>query len=324
MAGFLLRRIGQSALVLAIMSFVIYGLIGLMPGDPIDLMLSANPRLTAADAEALRAVYGLDKPLLSRYLAWAEAALRLDFGYSRLQQRPVLEVLAGALGQTAWLMISSFVLGTVVALTLALAAAHAPGSRLDRIVGMVAFAGLSVPTFWLALMLILVFAVTLGWLPAGGVADASAIHDAGFWDAAWANLRYLILPIATLAIYQMGGLTRYARAALLETIAQDYVRTARAKGATERRILLTHILPNAAVPIVTVLALDFGGLFSGALVTEIMFAQTGMGRMIYDAIQGNDFNLALVGLLFATAVTLAANLVADVAYAAIDPRIALE
>jgi peptide/nickel transport system permease protein len=311
---FILLRLLQTAAVLAVMSFVIYALIGLMPGDPIDVMITSNPHLTAADAVRLKALYGLDRPLIERYWAWAQAALGGDFGYSRLYVRPALAVLAPRLGNTALLMGASFVLALGLALTLGIAAARRPGSSIDRAVNLMAFSFISVPSFWLALMLILVFAVALGVLPAGGIAT---VGDGGWADRA----RHLVLPVATLALASTGGHLRYVRAAMIETLRQDYIRTARAKGAGELRILLGHALRNALIPVITVVALSFGSLFSGALVTETMFAYPGMGKLIYDAVMGNDFNLALAGLLLATAMTLLANLAADIAYAAADPRI---
>jgi peptide/nickel transport system permease protein len=311
---FIAVRLLQMAAVLAVMSFVIYALIGLMPGDPIDAMIAANPHLTTADAARLKALYGLDRPLMERYLAWARAALMGDFGYSRLYVKPALEVLLPRLANTALLMGASLVLALATALALGIAAARRPGSWLDFIVNLGAIGFISVPSFWLALMLILVFAVTLGWLPAGGIAT---VGDGGLIDRA----RHLALPVATLSLASLGGHLRYVRAAMIETLNQDYVRTARAKGASELRVLLGHALRNALIPVITVVALSFGALFSGALVTETMFAYPGMGKLIYDAVMGNDFNLALAGLLLATAMTLLANLAADIAYAAADPRI---
>lgn len=172
------------------------------------------------------------------------------------------------------------------------------------------------PPFWLALLLMLLFAVTLGWLPASGVAT---VGDGSLADRA----RHLVLPVATLTIASLAGYTRFLRAALIEAMRQDYIRTARAKGNSERRVLLRHALRNALNPVVTVVALSFGSLFSGALITETMFAYPGMGKLIYDAVMGNDYNLALAGLLFATLVTLLSNLAADIAYAGLDPRISL-
>jgi len=165
-------------------------------------------------------------------------------------------------------------------------------------------------------MLILVFAAALGWFPAGGIAT---IGDGSVID----RLQHLVLPVATLTLASMGAHLRYIRASMIETLRQDYIRTARAKGASEFRVLAFHALRNALIPVVTVLALSFGSLFSGALITETMFAYPGMGKLIFDAIQGNDFNLALAGLMLATLMVLLGNLAADVAYAAIDPRISL-
>lgn len=314
MARFLLHRLWQSLLVLAIMSFVIYGLMGLMPGDPIDLMISSNPHVTSEDAARLRALYGLDKPIVERYGNWLQAAFSGDLGYSRAYARPVPEVLAPALVNTLWLLGSALVLSILIALPVGILAAARPYSRFDYAVNLLAFAGISVPVFWLGLLLIMVFAVMLGVLPAGGT---GAIGDAGLWE----RLRYLILPVATLTMASVGGHTRYVRSAMIEVLRQDYIRMARAKGVGRRRVLFRHALRNALIPVVTVLALDLGFLFSGALVTETIFAYPGMGKMIFDAIMGNDFNLALVALLFATGLTLAGNLLADLAYAWLDPRI---
>ncbi len=308
-------RIFQSVLVLAVMSFVIYALIGLMPGDPIDLMISANPKITSADAERLRALQGLDLPIWTRYLNWLTAALSGDLGYSRLFSRPVPDVLWPAFGNTVILMGLAFVLAVFIGLPLGIIAATRPYSRTDYAVNLFAFAGISIPAFWLGLLLIIVFSVLLGWLPAGGTGALAS----GFWEKA----RYLVLPVMTLVIAGAGGQTRYTRAAMIETLRQDYIRTARAKGLSEGRVVLVHALRNAMIPVVTIMALDFGALFSGALITETIFAYPGMGKLIFDSIMGNDFNLALVALLFATGVTITGNIMADMAYLWLDPRISL-
>ena len=314
MTRYILRRLAESLIVLAVMSFVIYGLIGLMPGDPIDLMLGADPHLTPADVARLKALMGIDQPLMKRYLAWAAAALHGDFGYSRLYVQPAVTAILAPLARTALLMGLSFLATLAVALPLGIVAARRPRSRLDHAINLAAFASISLPSFWIGLMLILVFAASLGWLPAGGLENAGG---GGVLDRA----RHLVLPVTTLTIVGFGTFARYMRAGLMEVMGQDYIRTARAKGAGERRVMLGHALRNAISPVVTMIALSFGALFSGALVTETLFAYPGMGKLIYDAILGNDFNLALAALLFATLMTLLANLAADIAYAAIDPRI---
>ncbi len=314
MSRYLLDRLVQSVIVLLVMSFVIYVLMGLMPGDPIDLMIGADPKLTSADAERLRQLHGLDRPVVERYWNWLTAALGGDLGYSRLHARPVLQVLWPALGNTVTLLGVSFLLSLAIGLPAGMAAAVRPYSRTDYAVNLLAFAGISIPAFWLALLLIMVFAVILGVLPAGGV---ETVGGGGFWD----GLRYLVLPAANLTIASIGGHTRYMRASMIETLRQDYIRTARAKGLGGRRVVLKHALRNALIPVATIVALDFGYLFSGALITETIFAYPGMGKLIFDSIMGNDYNLALVALMFATAITLAGNLLADLAYAWLDPRI---
>jgi peptide/nickel transport system permease protein len=307
-------RLVEIAALLLLLSFVIYGLIGLMPGDPIDLMRSADPRISAADVARLKAVYGLDRPLVDRYFAWLVQALQGELGYSRLFAAPVWTALLPRLGNSLLLMGASFVLALGLALVLGTAAARRPLSRLDNAINLFCFAGVSIPTFWLALVLILVFAAGLGWLPASGIATAGA-GDVGD------RLRHLALPVATLTLASVGGYTRYVRAAMREALAQDHIRTARAKGASEARVVWHHAMRTALVPMTTILALSFGGLVSGALVTETMFAYPGMGKLIFDAVMGNDYNLALAALLLAAVTTMLANLAADLAYAWLDPRV---
>jgi peptide/nickel transport system permease protein len=311
---FLLQRLAETLLVLLVMSFVIYGLIGLMPGDPIDLMLTADPKLTPADVARLKALQGLDQPLIDRYLAWLAAALQGDFGYSRLQALPVWQVIMPRLGNTVLLMGLSLAIALAIAVPAGVWAAARPGSLADGAINLLAFAGLSVPLFWLAILLIILFAVILRVLPASGTATVGA-------DGLADRATYLVLPVLTLTIVTVGTQLRYIRAAMIEVLRQDFIRTARAKGVARGRLLYGHALRNAMIPFITILALDFGTLFSGALITEQMFAYLGMGKTIFDAIMGNDYNLALVSLLLGTAVVLLSNLLADLAYVWVDPRI---
>lgn len=313
MIRFLATRLLQCLIVLAVMSFLIYGLIGLMPGDPIDLMLSANPDFTSADAARLKALYGLDQPLLKRYGNWLSDAVGGDFGYSRLYSQPVLEVIGPRLANTALLVGISLALSLLIAVPLGIAAATRPYSAIDYLVNLSCFAGISAPPFWLALMAIMLFSVTLGWFPAGGQAPPGA--------GAWESLQHAILPIGVLTLASVGSFTRFMRASMLQTLRQDFIRTASAKGLSRTRVVYGHALRNALLPLVTVIALSFGTLFSGALITETMFAWLGMGKTIYDAILGNDYNLALVGLLMATGMTLLGNVLADISYVALDPRL---
>lgn len=315
MSGYLARRALQAIAVLVAMSLLVHVLLALMPGDPVDLMASGDPRMTAADLQRLRELHGVDRPVLERYAAWATAALQGDFGWSRSFRRPVLEVIAPRLGNTVLLMGSALALALAIGLPLGIWAAAREGSVVDRVVNLACFASAATPTFWLALLLMMLFAVRLGWLPAGGLPPAGS-GLAG-------SLRHMALPVATLALAEAGVYARHLRAAMIEALAENHVRTARAKGASRMRVLLVHALRNAMVPVATVAALGFGGLFSGALVTETMFAWPGMGKLIYDSILGSDYNVALVALLFATLLTLLGSLLADLACATLDPRISL-
>ena len=318
MTRFILSRAFQSVIVIFIMSFVIYGLMGLMPGDPIDLMVTSDPKITAEDAARLRQLYGLDTPITERYWHWLVGALAGDFGHSRMFARPVFDVIWPALGNTATLLGLSFALALLIALPLGTIAAVRPYSRLDYGINLFLFAGISVPPFWLALLLITLFAVIFGILPAGGTAQAAGAS--GLWE----HTKYLILPITSLTIASIGGHARYMRASMIETLRQDFIRTARAKGLSTSAVVTRHALRNALIPVVTIIALDFGYLFSGALVTETIFAYPGMGKLIFDSIMGNDYNLALITLLFATALTLLGNFLADIAYTWLDPRLSFE
>jgi peptide/nickel transport system permease protein len=316
LTAYLARRVAEIAAVTLLVSLAVYGLVGLMPGDPIDLMVSADPGLTAADAARLKALQGLDRPLLERWLRWLGGALAGDLGYSRLYSVPVADVLLPRLGSTLALMGSAFAVALLLALPAGIWAAARPGGLADGVIGAATFAGVSVPTFWLALLLILLFAVELRWLPASGQPDPGA--------APAQALRHLVLPVATLALAEAAVLTRFVRAAMLDTLAEPFVRTARAAGAGPARVVLRHALRHAMLPVVTLIALNAGALFSGALVVETVFARLGMGRLIYDAVLGSDYNLALAGLMLATVVTLLCNLAADLAYTRLDPRVSFE
>ena len=303
-------RLVQIAVTLVAVSAATWLAMGLMPGDPLDLAMLSDPALSAADIERLRAVHGLDRPLFERYLAWAAAVLRGKFGFSRLYAVPAAEVLWPALRSTLVLLGLSLALALVVGVGLGVLAAVRP--RLAPAAEALALLAQSTPTFWLGVLLIIVFAVWLGWLPAGGVAEEPGLLPA---------LRFLALPVATLAVFNLAAYLRHSLVAMKAELAQPWIRTARMKGLPERAVIWRHAFPNAAIPIVTILALDAGALVSGALVTETIFARPGMGKLIYDSIMGNDYNLALLALLLAALVTMLATLAADLAQRAIDPRV---
>ena len=310
MIRLLAGRLVQIAITLALLSLAMFLLIGLMPGDPIDLALAGDPRLTAEDAARLRALHGLDQPLFTRYLAWAAALLQGEFGYSRLFAQPVAQIIGPALVSTLVLLGAAVAVSALVGLSLGALAAMRP--RFAPLADAIAILGQSAPSFWLGILLIIVFAVTLGWLPAGGSAES------GGWEA----LRFLVLPVATLAMANLAAYARHSAAELTQVLHAPWITAARARGVGEMRLLLRHAAPNAAVPVLQVAALDAGSLVGGALITETLFARPGMGKLIYDAVMGNDTNLALVALLLVALVTMLATLAADLGQRALDPRLA--
>jgi peptide/nickel transport system permease protein len=303
-----LARLPQIVITLALLSLAAWLAIGLMPGDPASLALMSDPRLTPEDVARLRALHGLDQPLMQRYLAWALGLARGEFGYSRLFAQPATAVLWPALRST--LVLVGLAVGLAALAGVALGALAAARPRAGRLVDALALLAQATPSFWLGILLIILFAVQLGWLPAGGLPGEGQ-----------SALSFLILPVATIAFGQMAAYARHSAAALGEALRQPWARSARARGASERQVMWRHALPNAGVPLLTLLALDAGSLVSGALVTETVFARPGMGKLLFDAVMGNDYNLALLALLLVALVTMLATLAADMAQHWLDPRL---
>lgn len=298
-------RISTSIATVLAVSFLVFILMGLMPGDPVDLLAAGNPTMTAADTAALRERYGLDRPIIARYGSWLNAAMTGELGYSRLFGLPVLDVIFPRLLNSLILLGSALLLTLSVAIPTTVLAAAKPNGWLNRILSFTALAGMSLPAFWLGLLLIGLFAVTLGWLPA--TADLSQPLS-------------LILPIITLSLGMLAGYVRHLQTAMREALAAEHIRTARAKGCSMSRVLWRHAFPLAATPLVTLILLDIGVLLGGALTVETVFAFPGMGKLLFDAVMGNDFNLALCGFFILTVCVVVANLCADALYGWIDPR----
>lgn len=306
-------KIAGVSLSLLVMSFAVFIMMGLMPGDPVDLLIAGNPKMTPEDAARLRELYGLDRPLLERYGSWLFSALQGDLGYSRLFGLPVTEVLWPKFLNTGMLLGLSLALSLSIALPLGVLAAARQGTVADRAVNFFCLAGVSLPSFWTGLLLISLFAVTLGWLP------ASTRFSEGDFSG---NLEALVLPVLTLAIGNIAVYARHTRSGVAAALAMDHIRTARAKGCGGPRVLWRHAFPFACLPLVTLVMLDLGLLFGGALTVETVFGFPGMGKLMFDAVMGNDFNLALSGFLLLTAFVLLANALADALYGRLDPRVA--
>lgn len=319
MTAYILRRLLQTALVILLLSYFCYLLMTLMPGDPVDEMIMANPEITSEDIDRLRALHGLDQPVWVRYWNWASTIASGDLGYSRTYRVPVTEILGPRLVNTFILAGSALLLALLLAIPLGVWAALRKNSSADYIINLFAFAGISVPSFWIAIVLILAFAVYIPVFPAGGT--GSIALDMTPWESFVDRLKYLVLPVLSLSFLSIGTYVRYTRAAMLEAMSHDYIRTARAKGLAWPRIYLMHGFRNALIPLITITALSFSTLFSGAIITETVFAYQGVGQLVFESIQSNDFNVAMVAFMISVSMVLLMNLIADLLYGVADPRI---
>lgn len=297
-----LRRLALTVPTMLAAATLVFALLHLVPGDPVDVMLGESAQ--AADREALRTSLGLDRPLAVQYATFLRGLATADLGRSLVHGTPVTRLLADRLPATAELTFAALAAAVALAFPLGLAAAARPGTWVDRSSVALALLGVSVPSFWLGPMLIIVFAVDLRWLPVSG-------------RGTWAHL---VLPACTLGFGMAAILTRMTRASVLECLGEDYVRTARAKGVSRRRIVAHHALRNALAPVVTILGLQFGALLAGTVITETIFAWPGLGRLLVDAINQRDYPVVQGCILAIAAGFVVANALADVVNAWLDPR----
>jgi peptide/nickel transport system permease protein len=320
MTTYILRRLIQTVIMLVVLSYVCYTLMTLMPGDPVELMIQSNPKITSADIQRLRSLYGLDQPSYVRYANWIKTLASGDLGYSRTYRIPVSEMMGPRLLNTFILSFASIVLSLLISIPLGVFTALRPNTKWDYFINFFAFAGISVPSFWLGIVLILVFSVYFGWFPAGGTTTAG-FDDAGFAATIMDRLKYLVLPTISLAYMEMGTFLRFTRSAMMEAMRGDYIRTAKAKGLARSATVWLHGFRNALLSLITIVTLSFSGVFSGALITETVFSYQGVGKLVYDATIGNDFNVAMVSFMISVAMVLLFNLLADILYGFADPRI---
>ncbi|MBI3521555.1 MAG: ABC transporter permease [Chloroflexi bacterium] len=314
MSRYIVRRLVQALPLLLAISVVSFAILKVTPGGPL-AAYEGNPNFTDDDRIRLEHAFGLDRPLPIQYLSWFSGFLTGDWGYSFASHQPVLSLIFERLPATLYLMGTVFLVVLLLAIPIGVLTALKQYSAFDHVVTGATFTFLSTPTFWLGLLLIIVFGLDLRWLPLGGIATSGAPFDVGD------RLRHLILPVATIALVQLGSHVRFLRASMLETIGQDFLRTARAKGLGERVVVLRHALKNAAIPLVTIVALDVPELFVGALVTEQIFGWPGMGRLFWDAATRSDYPVLQGILAVSSTLIVFANLTADVLYGYLDPRI---
>lgn len=327
MGKYILRRLGISVLILLIVTFLIYLLMRLLPASYVETMamqLSQAPGAKPYEqwVQQLNAQYGLDVGLLQGYFVQLKNLLTFNFGDSWKFAMPVTEKFSQVIGVSFAMGLIALVLELVIAIPLGILAATRQYSRTDYAITAVALLGISLPAFFFATLLKLVFSVKLGWFDLYGLVGRD-FQNLSPWGQFWDMARHLVLPVVTLVVISIGSLMRYTRANMLEVLGADYIRTARAKGVSEGRVVYHHAFRNTLIPLVTIVGGSLPGLFAGALITETLFAIPGIGYTSYQAMVAGDIPFSLFYLTFLAALTLLGNLISDIAYALVDPRVRL-
>ena len=317
MGQYVIKRLLQMIPLLVGISIVIFLIIQAAPGGP-EAMLYETGRFISPDVvDAYRQRLGVDKPIHVQYYRWITAALKGDLGLSFSTTRPVADMIVERLPSTLELMVVSFLLAACIAIPLGIFSALYKYSFFDLLGTGLSFLGIAMPVFWFGLMLQLLFSVKLGWLP---VAGTETVGNTSFWD----HIKHIIMPAFVLSIHYIANWSRYMRSSLLGVVQQNYIVTARAKGLTERKVILRHALKNALIPVVSIMALNLANLFSGAVITETIFAWPGIGRLFIQAMTARDYSLLMGILMMGSFMVVFFNLIADLVYGWLDPRISYE
>ncbi len=302
-------------------TIISFGVMHLAPGSPIDLATDLNPKATAEVKERMRTLYGLDKPLYVQYWNWSSRLARFDFGTSFSQDgRKVSDKILERMPITIFINVVSLLLIVVVAVPIGVMSATSQNSLFDKVMTVLVFMGFAVPSFWLALLLMILFGVHLGWLPISGLKSLNYEYLPPLAQV-WDRISHLILPIFISASGGIAGYSRYMRANMLEVIRQDYITTAKAKGLPREKVIYKHALRNALLPVITILGLSVPGLIGGSVIFETIFAIPGMGQLFYGSVMARDYPTIMGVLVIGAVLTLFGNLIADISYALADPRI---
>ncbi len=318
MTVFIVRRLLQSLLVLAFMSLLVF--VGVYAiGNPVDILI--NPQADQADIARAIAALGLDQPLWRQYLSFLVQALAGDLGHSFAYNIPAIQLILERMPATLELALAATGIAVLLGIPLGLWAGLAPDSWAGKLIMTGSILGFSLPTFWVGLMLIMLFAVELGWLPASGRGPTTELFGVAVSFLSWEGLRHLLLPAVNLALFKLALIIRLTRAGTREALQQDYVKFARAKGLTNTRVVGVHVLKNIMIPIVTVIGLEFGSVIAFAIVTESIFGWPGMGKLIIDSINVLDRPVIVAYLLIIVSLFILINLAVDIAYSLLDPRV---
>jgi peptide/nickel transport system permease protein len=316
MSQYILRRSLLAIPTLLVISLVIFAILALAPGDPMS-QFANNPSVTAEVRENMKRALGLDQPWPIRYVKWLTAAAQGNLGHSFGAKIPVLTLIQQRLPQTLWVVGSAFLLALLLAIPIGVISAVKQYSIFDQIGTFFSFIGFSVPSFFTGLLLILIFAVKLGWFP---IVYSSTLKVEN-WDTFWQQVRQMALPVTVLLIQQTAALTRFTRSAMLDNMPLDYVRTARSKGLADQTVIVRHILSNSLIPVVTLIALGIPAIFGGAIVTENLFRVNGIGALLITSINNSDTPVVMAITFIFAILTVVFNLVADIIYGVLDPRV---
>ncbi len=302
-------------------TIISFGVMHLAPGSPIDMATDLNPKATAEVKERMRTLYGLDKPLYVQYWNWSSRLATFDFGTSFSQDgRKVSDKILERMPITIFINAVSLLLIIAVAVPIGVISATSQNSLFDKVNTVLVFLGFAVPSFWLALLLMILFGVHLGWLPISGLRSLNYEYLPPLTQV-WDRISHLILPIFVSASGGIAGFSRYMRANMLEVIRQDYITTAKAKGLSRKTVIYKHALRNALLPVITILGLSVPGLIGGSVIFETIFSIPGMGQLFYGSVMARDYPTIMGNLVIVAVLTLVGNLIADIAYAVADPRI---
>jgi len=321
MFGYLLKRILESILVLFCVSFLVF-VVMYHSGDPVEMLLP--PEATQQQVEDLRHHLGLDQSFAVQFGRFLKNAFQGDLGRSFVFNKPALGLVIERIPATLELAVSAMVLAVLMGIPAGMYAAVRPKSLISKAIMSGSLLGISLPVFWLGILLVLIFSVTLGWLPSSGRGETGVLFGIRLGIVTWDGIRHLILPAATIAIFQLALIIRLVRAGVMETLLQDFVKLLQAKGLSEGRVVFIHVLKNILIPVVTIVGLQLGNIIAFAIVTETIFAWPGMGKLVIDSIHGLDRPVVLSYLLVVALMFVAINFVVDLVYTFLDPRIRLD
>ncbi len=321
MANYLIKRFLMLIPLMVGISLITFAVIHLAPGEPVEMQMAMNPKVSKESRDRLRRFYGLDKPLHTQYLDWGKRLLTLDLGRSfSSDSRPVTEKIKERLPVTISINLISLILEFGISIPIGILAATRRNTLLDKGVTVFVFIGFAVPTFWLALLLMYFFGVKLNWLPLSGLHSMGSDLYGGF-QYVLDMAKHLVLPVAVGTFGSLAGVSRFMRSTMLDVVRQDYITTARAKGLSERVVIYKHALRNALLPVITLIGFSIPGLIGGSVIFETIYAIPGMGQLFFQSVMSRDYPVVMGILLIGSFLTLIGNIIADVSYAIADPRI---